>query len=266
MVFAWGLKNELKNSRALAASLSAKAIKKSEISYCLKIDPVAERTFVLSQMELEAQSALKLWSQSFANAGNKVAKIKLEPDCGLSDLVIHIGNKEAGDLSNGAYTQLQLAKGPVEKVNSKDFILIKINQDSVWNETRSLSGNRNGLYKFASFSSLTKYKKNMDLAALINWVSFLNPATVDQVSRALGISHGTVFWTTYRALLHEMGHAFGLCDTTKELFETQCDSKWSSGGPQEPSLMLNSNFFYITQDDKLGLRQLRQRIESTSGQ
>lgn len=259
---AWGIKVELRNPRILGASLASKAIKKNEILYCLKIDPSAESKVFSSELALEMQSALSVWLKGIKDAGAKSSTSKLISNCADADLEVQIGNRSIKDQSNGAFTQVHLQEFSKDKKSQKDFILIKINMDYIWNETRGLKGNANGQYQFAPFSVLTKFKKDFDLPALLNWVSFVKPASVDEVSEFLGASHGTVFWTTYRALLHELGHGFGLCDTNKEFFESQCDPLLRGNDPQPPSIMLNSNFFYLTADDKVGLSKLFKKLKT----
>ncbi|MBS2036088.1 hypothetical protein JST97_13955 [bacterium] len=229
----WGLKKELLNPSIGRLCLTYKALHSRVLRFRLVQDQESRRLFPPEQMRAEINSALALWSAPMGS-------LRWRESTGACDLRIEFGPTPAGDTSNGAFTAVD-----------KDCLVVRINRDYVWRERRGLPGNANGDYRWEPFPGLAQLTPNL---------------TVDALAQQRGVAHSRVFWTSYRAFVHEFGHAFGLADTN-ELLTSQSSPDLCSPGPQPDSVMKTSNYFYLTPDDLEGLRQarklLRERISVT---
>lgn len=88
--------------------------------------------------------------------------------------------------------------------------------------------------------------------------------TVQTFATSRNLDYVSVFWSTYRALIHELGHSFGLCDTYIATMKDRCDPNFSSVD-QPSSVMKDSNYFYLTDDDKEGIQRLFLRFQNVLG-
>lgn len=253
---AWGLKLELHSIRSWQASLTFKAVTLGTITYCLDIAPDLTTRFPPAVLAIETEAALQLWTTLLSaphGRGISIQHVACQADV---DLRVVIGAHQSGDTANGAYAQTMPAANP-----EQDYILIKIDADYVWHETRGLSGNANGNYGWHTTMQELGIAALTQLAPMLDAISIAQPRSVDAVAQALHLPHSTVFWTTYRALIHELGHGFGLCDTKQELLEQDCDPAWRSQGTQPSSVMADSNYFYLTEDDKAGIIFLQKMLQ-----
>lgn len=255
----WGVKQELLQSpRLLAASLTARAWRQSQIRYCLDLPPAAAERFPAASLHPQIAAALQLWLAPIAaQKGSPVAVVAV-PCAAAADLKVMFGPTEQGDTSNGAFTAAQLQDKP-----QQDAMLVKIDSDYVWHETRNLPGNPNGAYPWRDFAVFVR-PQHETLESLMAEVSVRRPQTLDDFAVARKIGHSAVFWTTYRVFIHEFGHAFGLCDTNDDLLALQCDARWRSLGAQPGSVMKNSNYFYLTADDREGLAAMLALVRSSA--
>lgn len=76
------------------------------------------------------------------------------------------------------------------------------------------------------------------------------------LSQKHNIPYDDLYANTYSFLIHEVGHAFGLCDTG---FSSSCDAKFRSSH-QPDSIMKSGEYFYLTDDDKEGISNMRKRV------
>jgi hypothetical protein len=249
---AWGIKHELRSTRSWKASLTFKAITRNAITYCLDIAPDFTARFPPAELAFETDAALQLWTIPLRPPHGGRIRIQQVACHGAVDLHVVIGPRQPGDNANGAYAQTMRAPDPAE-----DYILIKIDTDYIWHETRGVAGNANGNYGWQTTMQALGITALAQLAPTLDAISITPPRSVDAVAQALHLPHSTVFWTTYRALIHELGHGFGLCDTNQELLEQDCDPLWRSQGAQPSSVMADANYFYLTADDQAGIMYLQ---------
>ncbi len=78
-----------------------------------------------------------------------------------------------------------------------------------------------------------------------------------------------VFHSTLHLFLHEVGHAFGLCDTLPHLLRDQvnqtCDPVWQTEVFKN-TLMSDSFFLSLTSDDREGITKLFESFRPLRGQ
>lgn len=253
---AWGIKEELRQPRALNATLTAKALNTGAVRYCLTSET---QEALLDGAEQEFTAALALWLEQLRGLAG-TSPVMSRTECAEADIRVSFGPTKANDHSNGAYLQFM-----TDPATGTDYLILRVNTDFRWEETRSLPGNPNGTYRWQPFVALARVDAGETQASLIRSVSYDEKLSLDQFAERRGLPPSTVFWTLYRVFLHELGHAFGLCDTQSSLFAAQCDPQASDTGPQPSSLMKDSNYFYLTEDDIQGLAALVRRVAHPMG-
>lgn len=248
--YGWGLKQELvQTPRWLAASLTARAWRQPQIRYCLDLPSAEAVRFPAASLHPQITAALQLWLTPLVAQKGSPVGVAPVPCTDAFDLKIVFGSTAAGDTANGAFTAVLRQDQPAH-----DAMVVKIDSDYVWHETRNLPGNPNGAYHWQDFAVFARPERGETLASLLADVSAHQPQSLDQFAAARGLGHSAVFWTTYHTFIHEFGHAFGLCDTNEALLAQQCHPQWRSAGAQPSSVMRDSNYFYLTADDRAGLR------------
>jgi hypothetical protein len=235
--FGWGLSTELNESWA-RARLAFPAMQKREITYCLKNE--APERFDSASVALQVESALHLW---LAAAKIDYVKITRLSSCtGSFDLMVQIGN-ESRWKGLGSY---QLSSW--DQVHYYSLVKLDSGFTSLYGTTKT------PILDFRQFSP--------DLAAesaQLKRVSIEEPQTVQGFAKAQGLDPNVVFWSTYPSLIHEIGHAFGLCDTYEATIKDQCDPAFSSA-TQPSSVMKDSTYFYLTPDDVTAIQHLFARF------
>lgn len=237
---AWALKSMLDDPALLRSTLTSKVLKNHRIRYCLVMEePCA--ALPRGTVKLELLMALSLWTKPLGPCGYD----EVTPDQPW-DLKVEVGRTPAGDTSHGAFCR-HLGSG----------VVIRINSDFVWTETRSLPSNPNGTYTWHTLTSVLGPGVTFERVARDAAQRHLS---LDDLAVQYTLSHSTLFYTSYRAFVHELGHAFGLADTNSEQLARQNDGRWRSPGEQPNSVMKTSNFLYLTPDDLAGLRAVAGRL------
>ncbi len=251
----WGIDAEFNDDIYAQTSLAAKAIKAGVVRYCLDISPAVQNQFTEENTKRTAEWALQAWLSALGALQPPAARVEYVPCSGKKDLRIIIGSAASDPTANGADTQyVTVSADPGE--NSID---VRLDTDYVWHETRDVSGATNGDYRWHSIADFVEPGQTLD--SLIARLAGSERLTLDQFAQERKVAHPYVFWTDYVVFLHEFGHAFGLCDTVDGLFQRYCDARYVSQGEQPSSVMKDSNFFYLTDDDLQGLKALAGRLQ-----
>ena len=220
---AWGLKKELLDARIRRICLTYVAMHRQQIRYRIVQDAASRRRFPSRQIGAEVAAALQLWCQALGHVRPLITR-------GECDLLIELGPTPPGDTSHGAFTAVD-----------EGYIRVRINTDHVWHESRDKPGLHPGKYPWRPFPSL----------------NFPGPdENFEEVAQKYGLTRDVLFWTSYRALIHEFGHAFGLADTDV-LLARESQPSLCSPGEQPSSIMRDSTYFHLTPDDLEGLRQVQ---------
>jgi hypothetical protein len=236
---AWGLSSELNQSWA-PARLVFPILKEKEIRFCIHNGEPAR--FDSAGMALQVESALRLWLLPLEEIGVKGVKI-LEVGCeaGNPHLVVEIGPENQWP-GLGSY-QLSVQEG--------DRFYSRVKFDSGFGS--QVGGETYPILDFSDFA------KEGGLADLLTEVSLRHPATVGSFAVSHNARYFSVFWSTFPSLIHELGHSFGLCDTYDAPIKDQCDPAFSSNS-QPSSVMKDSTYFFLTDDDVTGIRALFRRF------
>jgi len=234
--FAWGLLNNLRNEDIRRSTLYFKALNNKRIRYCVDI---ADRSaFKPKLIDVELRTALGIWLEAF-----ELSPILEKVSCSNPmDLVVEIG-PEVRYKNVGSYHAALIRKEHLTRY-------IKLNTDM----EHTYDGKTSKIVDFASF-----YPAQTDLKSNLKGVSE-NRESVISLSAKISEPPIVVYWSTYRILIHELGHAFGLCDTKEnETAFAECDKAWKSE-IQPPSVMRETSYFYLLPDDVKGVNMVKQYL------
>jgi hypothetical protein len=236
--FAWGHVESL-GTEWSQATLTYAVVNRGRLTYCTTVDD--NQGFNQKQISSQVNTALRLWlsgSEKYKNIPIYEIGCTQQPD-----LKVQIGKEieypelcgyEVPHVENGRYTSF-----------------IKLNTDFLYTENRSD-------FRVINFASLLPFSNLQD--GVMKEVSFTNPMNVSEFAKKFNVSYQTVYLSSYKMLLHELGHAFGLCDTEENLFKL-CDPEYKTTD-RPPAIMNNADFFYLTPDDKAGIQSLFKRLGS----
>lgn len=243
--YAWGHLKYLNNEWGDSA-LIHRVLDDHAISYCIDIK---DNRFNYKSIETQLKMALLLWLKPLEDVGIFGVSV-LSTDClkNSFDLKIEIG-------PDFTYPNLS-AFNSTENDNQHKYSLIKINSAYVYKDD-----DNNKIYEQIDFEKIVP--KDQNLREFLQDISIVNLTTPDDLSDRLKLDSRTVYMATYNSILHELGHSFGLCDLGKESINVNCDPLYMSVGPNEiqPKAQMNdANYFYLTDDDKEGLKSLVSRF------
>jgi len=242
--WAWGLSEALNHPWG-KARLVFSVMNGNSINYCLQIADTG--LFQDQSISQQIEKALHLWLEPLRELGihNTIISrvscdspllnlwVKVGPDADFPSLYAY--NMEQKN-ANGAYT----------------YTKVTLNTAYIYNSGSKQYGPIDFI-KFAN-NDLNRQKKEMDLLSL-------KQMTLAKFSATRNIDWLAVYYSTYKMLIHEFGHSFGLCDDYSAQAIDSCDSKFSSRD-QPPSIMRDAKFFYLTGDDIIGIRRLFARYLS----
>lgn len=232
--FAWGYL-ELFTSFHGRGYLVTPVRERNEVRYCLYIDPAYAQKFDRKSMNVQITGAFQEWMRPVVEKKLLMAEPTItEVDCSSVDIDLKISVSQPHDrTSPGAFQDIiNVAGRPVS--------LIKIDpvftyEGDSFVDTMSLLSDRTleGLKQ-----ELKRYGRKEGY-----------PLYVFQ--KRVGTTFNQAHWSTFRVLLHEFGHALGLCDTQEGRREL-CDMKFTT--PQiSGSVMSDSAYLSLTDDDKKGI-------------
>lgn len=238
---AWGhvdfIGTDWRNSTLTYALLS-----RNMIRYC--VDVVHKNRFPPVHISLQVKEAIQVWlsaTNSYKNA------LVLEVPCRQkeADLVVQVGpESEFTEMSGYQVPQLD---------GNRYYSFVKLNSDYIYTEGKE----QFRVIDFAQMIPLIPPQMKV-----MEEISLRKKMNVGDFSEKYKIHYQKAYLNTYKMLLHEIGHAFGLCDTEEELFQ-YCDMKFRTQD-RPPAVMNQADFFYLTADDKAGLDSLFERFRANS--
>jgi hypothetical protein len=231
---AWGVYNS--TAATMMSYLVYPVIETSNINYCLKID---DARFEEKNLDTEIQFALRLWLSHLPELGiKKVALTKV--DCAFDHLNLWVDlGPDTGHQDLGGY------EFPVRE-KDRMYSFVKIDTHYAYKTPQHE-------YHYKDLAWLIQ-NTGFSLARYLYKISFAQPMDAHAVAADLQVDHDTIYWTTYKVLVHEFGHSFGLCDTYDAGIK-YCDPELMSAA-QPSSVMKNSEYFYLTDDDVTGFNAL----------
>ncbi len=237
--FAWGHLKELKTPTAHQYLVFA-ALDWNEIRYCFEIDRSVRPLFDESSVSLQLESSFRAWLAP-VRAQGLVGNVKFtRTACSDSRLNLRVEIGPERDYpALGAY-----------HVERPGYSLIKLNTDF----------RRRNNSRILDFKSLMELGTSVQLVELLERLELSVGYSVQDFAEEARVDYVSMFWSTYRVLLHETGHAFGLCDTAKASVAQHCDPNFLTP-VHEGSVMSDSNFLSLTQDDEAGILRLFRRFK-----
>jgi hypothetical protein len=234
---AWG--HHVLLSKDPQAFLIQHALEEKMISYCIEIN---DSNFDRQSIESQTLMALQLWLKPISKIGTFQTKFQ-SVDCSSEKL------------------NLKIRVGPDDSYKHA-FFRVKRDHKNFYSEV-VLNTTNEDINPYFIYDSIQMLTPNESLNYLLNYISIDHPLTTQELADFLGWKERTVSFSSYRILLHEIGHTMGLCDLYPGGISKFCDSKNMSPGidqAQPVSLMNDPKFFYLAKDDIDGIISLVQRF------
>ncbi|HLE10515.1 MAG: hypothetical protein A2504_14375 [Bdellovibrionales bacterium RIFOXYD12_FULL_39_22] len=233
--FGWVHLRELRGEY-YKSHLTYKIFNDRQIDYCIQL---SDRSWNEDSLDIQIVMAIETWLTSNPDFfAMHVAINKVGCDDPNMDLQVLIG-KDDERWQLGAFQS-------ATKIGTHYFSRIQIISDFQWKD--------NGTGKIYFFQNFMELSPAFD-SHFLEEISIKGKATLEQVAKNSDVDYFQIFWSTYRVLLHELGHSFGLGDTYTPEIDKSGDREFRS--EKHPSSMMNdSNYFYITDDDKDGIKSL----------
>lgn len=254
---AWGHLRDIDVEPRDARHLSFIVLARHEIDFCIAIDPGERENYSAASLEAQTRMALDLWLAPVRPVVGEVAVRRLQCDDAQLNLKVDLGpDADNPHLSGHAFMQSDAAGDPAPA-----YEVVKLNT----RYTSASDGAKSSLNDFAQVAHKVQGGR-WSLEALMKRISLETPMTVGEFSEWARIPYGVAFNSTYPLILHELGHSFGLCDTYQNSSDagiSNCSDEHasvSSAERQPFSIMQSWRVFYLTPDDRDGIRALFRRF------
>ena len=240
---AWGQLKDLNEPTWTKTFLAPILQERSQIRYCLEIDPSVASRFPQESLIIQIEAVYQEWLAPVRAKGL------------VSDVTISKVSCKSRDFD------VKIAIGPDAKYPNIGAYQIESQQDGRWFSLVKLNTN----YKSTAPDEIVDIKSLLDLRSLSAVSSLMVKFETTPSLNVKTFAHendqlyGPMFWTSYRVLLHEMGHAFGLCDTLESIAHDHCDRAYLTPIFKN-SVMSDSNFLSLTDDDRDGIVALFRRF------
>jgi hypothetical protein len=251
--FSYGLIEQFDNGGIHAeAYLPYAVLRRHAIKFC--VHNTKPDRFLTRSIEIQTETGLRLWLSAVKSTSGSVAIATVEctaPDC---DLIVDIS-----DYRDNSHKNVPTFEAAID-FKGRTIAAVAIN-------TAFKGPGIDGLiYSVVDFVIATTNGVS-GLPDLLNSVSVGPSRTnLEDFAKATSNPYDGVYFSSYHSILHELGHAFGLCDTnTKSLSFHQCSQSSFSGqvGRSQPdSIMKTSNYFYLTDDDVAGVQAALRKASS----
>lgn len=243
-LFAWGHLKSLTDETGKFRLISILK-EKNSISYCLFIDSHLNNEFTAESIQKQIAASLHMWLKPLSK--NKLttnSAIKFVPDCQSSEvnLLVHLGSDKVFP-HLAAYTKF-------DKIyNNQPVMYLKINTDYTKHFNRA----------YRDFKNILSLKTLKELVGELSDLLQTDEAiSVQNFATKKTLLYEDLYQTSFRVLLHETGHAFGLCDNITTPFADNCDPNFKTK-KTEGSVMSDSTYLTLTSDDAEGIIQLFNR-------
>ena len=243
---AWGIIAGIGDPASLgsAAHLTYAVLVKKQIQYC--VDNFAPKDYDTASISTQVEAALSLWLTAANYRMSEVPIIKAPCGSGSNALriVISPNNPNSGlrGAATGAHWARNIFYSEIDIDSNSQFI--------------STNGTKAFIFDFKDFlDDLGKAlgRSNFGLIQAIRYVSFENHLGSADVAQLLDTAPDVISGSTYTVLIHEMGHAFGLCDTYGG---NNCASGTPPPEDQLDSVMKSNGDVFLEPDDIAGIRGL----------
>ena len=246
---AWGMLSELDVGFA-NAHLFRQVYKGHQINYCITLseqDISPQAGFTYKTINTEARIALREWLNAVSDLTGDVNLQRVKCSSHFVNLVIYYGAPRSDDFHPSFEQSNAFGR-------AHPYSYVSINTVKYY----MLDGVSTPTIDFAKL-----LPPQMDLVTMLTWL-IGQKMSDQQIVQWLGLPPDDimkVYDNSFTFMLHEFGHAFGLCDTYAG--PNNCDPNYSSPKDiteQPPSVMRCDRPVYLYPDDIEGIRQLFKRF------
>ncbi len=248
---AWGMMTSL-NGPHKKAHLVFPVYEHHSINYCLRLDrkTVAAGHFHYRSVNIEIRMALRQWLNAVKKITGFVEISRVRCFSPKLNLMVTIGPKPSGTVDKDpSFSWAEWNTGFREYYHA--FVISTYRY--------FYNGTSYPTYDLQYVVKQYLASKNLTLRGFIKMIS-ADQTSFDTIAGFVQPQWGyaskpVVYNTSYGDLLHEFGHAFGLCDTYN--VKLNCDPDHVSNWYYQPkSVMSAGNFLHLSTDDIAGIRHL----------
>jgi hypothetical protein len=246
---AWGHLSWLETDVNKDAYLIYHSIRDKKINYCVEVKDT--KAYSDASLAMQTKMALTVWLRYLELTTAAHVKISRVP---CSSPTVNLRVVAEPDFAKGEDGFARTTPQPSEH---GPFINIELNTGC-----RQKDYN-NEMIAGMDFSKV--WNGNVSaMQTVIRQISFEHLQTVDGFAQGYlknRYSKSAVSYMSYSVLIHEMGHAFGLCDTMPK-HGHNCDQDFRSKDLSDPTaVMFRPQAYYPQHDDLIGLLELYKRFK-----
>ena len=252
---AWGMLPDL-NTKWRQSYLIYPVLQHHWVNYCISLKLPKDKNgnvinpghFSASSIGEQTRFALSLWLKAVRDLTGPVTVRQVKCDDDNLNLEISIGPSNRHCAVSEAENNFGYLYHTY--INTKTTYLI------YWHSRLS----RKPFYDFQYL--VKKYMHELTLDYVMRYTN-TQKLTVGSFAEWASAPKAEVLFSSYPALIHEFGHAFGLCDTDNNPQDYDCDPNHvsvASPFDQPPSVMASDGYFYLTPDDIAGVRAVFHRF------
>jgi len=235
LCFAWGHWKGVDSKKWGYAYLAYRAIDQGKIRFC--VENRHPEYYSTRSLTAQIQIALTMWVKAGTEHPVLVEEVKCSSNQG--DLIVDIGPQEKWDFKTNAISTLV-------RRDSQYKALIKIH-------TRYFDATPLDFLELMDrdFEKMVQVLMNSQSSAL----------TSERLTEMTGLRSFAFHNSTFRILLHEVGHSFALCDTYRSSETPDCDPNFTAL-TQVPGVMGEYNFYHLNNDDIESIRRMFERTRN----
>ena len=247
---AWGLMKEMDGSFKYA-HLVFPVYKNHQINYCITLsesDLSPRAGFTYKTINTEARIALREWLSAVSDLTGPVKLKRVHCQSPTVNLIIYLGAPQMGSMSTPSFSQAD----PYMRSHNYEYVSINtVGRYPLDDVSMPVIDFSKLIPSQMGLASALKFLINQKMSnkQIVKWAGLPSEDITE------------VYNNSFTFMLHEFGHAFGLCDTYKS--STNCDPNYSSTAhlsEQPPSVMQWDRPVYLYPDDIEGIRQLFKRF------
>lgn len=243
--YAHGMKAEYLNGM-YKASLFYPALTKGEIKYCVEV-PEGDR-WSKASVAAQVETSMRVWMNATGDA--TLSRVKLtQVSCKgrEANLRLTIGVTETPDLDFLGY---QISR------NENGYYY----NDLRLNTTRVCSNTADTRARVLQDTGYLMFRQSArDKNKVARQLEKMSSGTLEGNASTVGLMPGDLLCSTHLILVHEMGHAFGMCDTYGKYAAEQC--AYPASRSNHPKSVMQMGFsFNLYPDDIEGIREVYEYV------
>ncbi len=243
--YGYGHLKELNDPYWRSAHLVFPVLSRHQIKFCMAIDASVKDRFEESSLQEQVEFAIHTWlapAQSQGLSPNGVELLNVPCSSPRLDLKVMIGPDPQHSQLGGYHT--------TEQNLGREYTVIRLNSDFKNDPQTTI----------IDFKTLIRAKDNSDLLGIMKQLNQTPGYPIEAAAKQVDVSFPTMYLSSYAFIIHEMGHAFGLCDTLATRIKDSCDAHYLTN-QYTGSVMSDSAYLSLTPDDKAGIISLFARFK-----